>query len=413
MKLKRILAAILATTISSTSVSIPSFAQTPDNNAPPIYQSTEGQSEGDTYYEEDGYYEEEIINSSEEETTTSDEETSTSEGETTSSEGETSTSSEEEPSFGEPVENVADYNYTTLEDGTVEITGYTGSDTVIRIPAEIEGKAVTSIGRYALEYSWDIESITVPDSVTTINEYAFNGDSLKTINLGSGVKTLAERFLQNDDELLSIHVSENNPYYKDVNGVLFDKSGETLIVFPKGKMGEYTIPDGVKVIGKDAFNSSKLTSITMPDGVITIGEEAFYNSSITSITISDTVTEICTYAFAFCENLTEIIIPDSVKTIGDEAFHFCESAEKLYIGSSVETIGNTAFRYCNKLTTVTIPDSVKSIGDNAFEDCASLTTFNIGSGLETIGEDVFAYSSLISSFTVSENNLYFKGTSKN
>jgi hypothetical protein len=94
-------------------------------------------------------------------------------------------------------------------------------------------------------------------------------------------------------------VDPNNPAYSSMNGVLFDKGQTTLIAYPGGLAGNYTIPDSVTSIGDSAF---------------------YYCTKLTSVTIGNSVTSIGDYAFYYCR-LTSVTIPDSVTSIGDSAFY--------------------------------------------------------------------------------------------
>jgi hypothetical protein len=74
----------------------------------------------------------------------------------------------------------------------------------------------------------------------------------------------------------NIYVDENNPYYSSINGVLFDKSGKTLLRFPAREEIEYIVPDTTTAIGKLAFEDrDKITSIKLPKNVASIGIKAF------------------------------------------------------------------------------------------------------------------------------------------
>ena len=218
------------------------------------------------------------------------------------------------PSFAE---TSGDFWYEILEDGTAEITGYTGSATELEIPSEISGYTVTSIGDSAFEWCYRLTSITIPNTVTKIGSYAFS----------------------------------------DCNSLT-----------------NVTIPDGVTTIGDCAFEwCCSLTSITIPNTVTTIGDCAFYCCcSLTSITIPNTVTKIGSYAFSDCNSLTNVTIPDGVTTIGEGAFSGCDSLTNVTIPDGVTTIGDEAFYTCSSLTSVTIPNSVTSIGNGAFYDCTGL-----------------------------------------
>ena len=129
-----------------------------------------------------------------------------------------------------------------------------------------------------------------------------------------------------------------------------------------------TIPNSVTSIGERAFSyCSNLTSVMIPDSVASIGNRAFYQcSSLTSVTIPDSVTSIGEDAFRGCSSLTYVTIPYSVISIGNRAFYNCRSLTSIAIPDSVTSIGNNAFYGCNRLTTVTIPNNVTTIGEWAF-----------------------------------------------
>ncbi len=128
-----------------------------------------------------------------------------------------------------------------------------------------------------------------------------------------------------------------------------------------------TIPDGVTSIGDAAFEFCyTLESITIPYGVTSIGNNAFDDCSrLTSVTLPDSVTSIGGAAFAYCSRLESIIIPDSVKSIEKNTFYRCESLTSITIPDGVTSIGYYCFYGCYSLESIIIPDSVTSIGDNA------------------------------------------------
>ncbi len=262
-----------------------------------------------------------------------------------------------------------DIEYNILDDGTVEITDYSGSDTELSIPSDIDGYKVTKIGEGAFAYCKSLTDVTIPDSVTKIGDIAFHGctsltdvtignsvteigyrafqncTSLKSVTIGNSVTEIGEMAFNVCYSLTSINVNEKNTKYSSQNGVLFNKDKTELIRYPLGKKNStYKIPDSVKVIVENAFDAQ--------DDNVVSSKFGDYRSSLESVTIPDSVTEIGDYAFRGCKSLTDVTIPDSVTVIGSEAFSYCYS-----------------------LTSVTIPDSVTEIGDSAFYSCESLTIY--------------------------------------
>ena len=163
-----------------------------------------------------------------------------------------------------------------------------------------------------------------------------------------------------------------------------------------------TIPKGVTEIGDYVFSSCKgLTSITISEGVASIGAWAFSScTGLTSITIPDSVTSIGQSAFAYCSGLTNITIPNGVTEIGKSAFQDCTGLTSIKIPSSVTSIGNNAFWRCKSLTSITIPSGVTSIGNSAFENCTGLTSITISEGVASIGAWAFSSCTGLTSVTI-------------
>ena len=267
-------------------------------------------------------------------------------------------------SLWDPVSQVA---YST-NNGTITITGYTGSGGAVTIPSTISGLRVTGIAPAAFRQCSGLASVTIPNSVTSIGEEAFHCTSLTAIT-----------------------VDALNPVYSSADGVLFDKSQTALIQCPERKAGEYAIPNSVVSIGGGAFYyCGGLTSVTIPNSVVSIADGAFYYcGGLTSITIPDSVTSIGGGAFSYCGGLTSVTIPNSVTSIGGGAFGGCTSLTSVTIGNSVTSIQVQAFCGCTGLTSVTIPNSVTSIGVEAFWDCISLTSVAIPNSVTNIGNQAF------------------------
>ena len=199
----------------------------------------------------------------------------------------------------------------------------------IVIPETYNGKAVTGIAKEGFMDCEELVSITIPDSVTSIGEDAFDNTSIESVY-----------------------------YTGDVAGWL-----------------------GI------TFDSAE----SNPTGNVT--NLYFNNVLVTEIVIPNSVTSIGDYAFRGCDSLISVEIPNSVTSIGNSAFSNCSSLARINIPDSVTSIGNLAFNNCRPLASIEIPDSVTSIGDSAFNMCTSLTSIIIPKSVTSVGGKVFSWCS--------------------
>ena len=207
---------------------------------------------------------------------------------------------------------------------------YCGSLTSITIPS-----SVTTIGNQAFERA-NLTSVTIPNSVTTIGDYAFDGcKSLTSITIPNSVTEIGYWAFGG-----CCNLKEFKGGSAFINGRCLIINGK-LVAFAPAGITKFTIPNSVTTIEGVFADCSNLTSVTIPNSVKTIGEVAFYN----------------------CSNLTSVTIPNSVKTIGDHAFRQCSSLTSITIPNSVTTIGDCAFYGCDNLSKKT-KSNIKSINPN-------------------------------------------------
>ncbi len=229
--------------------------------------------------------------------------------------------------------------------------------------------SVTLIGDSAFLACRSLKEIVIPNGVTSIGEDAFRScSSLTRITIPGSVTSINNVFVS-CSRLTDIVVSDQNEYYTDVDGILFNKDKTTLVVFPSAKKVEsYTIPDGVTSIGKSGFSGcSGLRSIIIPNSLTSIGEWAFSLCGRLEITIPNSVTSIGNDAFYWCSSLTSITIPENVSSIGYETFNFCFNLASVTIPAGVTSIGDYAFSGCVKLTEIRSGNSTPpSLGNNSF-----------------------------------------------
>lgn len=283
-----------------------------------------------------------------------------------------------------------DYEYDFLDDGTIEITDYTGSDTEIEIPSTIDGYTVTSIGSGAFEFCSGLTSITIPSGVTSIGSWTFRECSkLTSITIPYGVTSIGNAAFMNCKSLTNITI----PY--GVTSIKDDTFAGCT------KLTSIDIPDSVVSIGDYVFEDcTSLASIYIPDSVTSIGCDlldgtAFYNDESNwekailyinnwlieakedeiakSYTIKAGTIGIARDAFYGCKGLTKLEIPDSVKYICSQAFEYCTSLTSVIIPDGVTAIEEYTFYKCTVLASIYIPNSVTSIGDRAFSGCTTLS----------------------------------------
>lgn len=214
-----------------------------------------------------------------------------------------------------------------IENGEAHVKTVPNKSTVteIVIPDEYEGVPVTKIADFS----------------------AANLEYVTKIYIGKNVKEIGTWSMTNNQHITAFEVDENNPYFCDVDGVIYTKDMKTLIFYPPAK----DLTDAKDGDGKDI----KVSKYSIPDRVETIRSKAFYK----------------------CANLIELNVPASVKRIEEKAFFRCERMENLILPEALEFIGKDAFSYCYGLREINISANVKEIGEYAFYNCTNLKTVNV------------------------------------
>ena len=259
--------------------------------------------------------------------------------------------------------------------------------------------SVISIEMSAFQWCSNLTSIDIPNSVTSIEMSAFsNCPSLTSIRVEPGNTKYDSR-----DNCNGIIETETNTLITGCRNTTIPNSVTSIGDYAfSGCRLTFTIdiPNSVTSIGDYAFCYCTLTTIDIPNSVTSIGEDAFFGCGLTTIDIPNSVTSIGGSAFYDCWSLTSIDIPNSVTNIGAYAFYNCYGLTSVTIPNSVTSIGDGAFVSCSGLTSVTIPNSVTSIGGSAFYDCRSLTSVTIPNSVTSIGSCAFQWCSNLTSIDI-------------
>lgn len=261
---------------------------------------------------------------------------------------------------------------------------------------------ITGIERQAFAACSSLSSITIPNSVTSIGINVFGGCTNLSAFYG--------KFASEDNRALVIdgQLSAFAPYELTEYSIPDEVTTIGDYAFNGCKnLTEINIPNSVTSIGMEAFaRCSSLSSITIPNSITIIPVRAFLScTSLTDVTLPSNLTETGTGAFAQCSSLKSITIPNNVTIIGTSTFQDCSALESIIIPDNVETIGAYAFQRCSNLKSVTIGNGVTKWGDNygsgrTFEYCTSLTDVTISEGIKEICPEMFAYCTSLTEITL-------------
>ena len=245
---------------------------------------------------------------------------------------------------GEIPGNEALFSYEEQADGTLILTGYSGGEADLFIPAELGEKAVGAIGDSCFAGCIDLQRVHIPEGITQIGDYAFESCTA---------------------------------------------------------MEKVYFPDSLVSIGDGAFSGcASLMLADMQDGIESIGRGAFlYCTSLVNLDLSEDLKELGEFAFAGCSGLSKADLSDSgVQVLPDRLFYGCGSLAGVLLPKGVTSVGKRAFSGCEKLESLYFPGKLDQVSGFAFENCSGLKNINLP--VETLPEKVLGGCSSLNSFSM-------------
>ncbi len=236
---------------------------------------------------------------------------------------------------------ISGIEYTFSKFGWANVTAIDPELEFVTIPAEVEGFPVTSIDE---------------------NAFAENS-AAKALILSKNYRSFFPEMSKNCPKLANVYIAEENPYFKDIDGVVYTADGKCLAYYPPAHGSSYTIPDGVETV--HGFSYSGIEEVIFPESVKTIG------------------------GFDHCNGLTQAIIPEGVQYLRYQAFLGCENIEEVYLPKSLIEIEDEVFTDNTKLTKVTIDTPLDEYGESPFKCDLNYSRAPFSNGVDDEGHDVF------------------------
>lgn len=292
------------------------------------------------------------------------------------------------------------FTYTPLTGDTVDVTGYTGEETDVTVPSEVENGGVTytvTAATGTFDGNEEVTSVVFPETLLLMDEYTLSGcSSLQRVYIPASVGVISGVMFEGCASLASVDIGEGGRYVS-LGGAVYTSDGSELVYFPAAIGGTFAVPDGVESIGRAAFTHTHLESVDVGN-VSEVGPFAFQHSAMTTarvvpgvvygvsaylgsavqwLIVEDGVTEIPSGMFSLCVNLRTVTLPESVEAVGSQAFMGCASLTDVYVfgdpgfGGGAFDIGAEDHRIALAFHTLGGEVGESALGDNtdaAYED---------------------------------------------
>ena len=309
----------------------------------------------------------------------------------------------------------------TVENGSITVPGYTGQDSAVQIPEQIDGSPVQRIA-----------------------DAAFSNSTLTALALPVSLSEIGMGILEGADALTYLHTPFLGKTALDTQylGYLFGASSyrDNPLKIP-ASLRTLSLGEGLQSIPEYAFfDCNDLEAILLPQSVTAVGKFAFFHCRSLRYIPLASLESIAEYAFHSCDSLTVLSLGEKLTSIGLGAFEGCDALRRMtlpFVGGSAEentylayifgasvpefskgyypgmlseivllpgcrAIGTDAFYECKSLASIVLPKGVRSIGGRAFYGCSNLRSITIPATVTSIGENAFFYCSYLADLLFEE-----------
>lgn len=305
--------------------------------------------------------------------------------------------------------NTVGLNEITVDTGNTAYSSYNGAlynkdkTSLYLMPASCEraelSDSVTEIASYACA-SWQISTLTIPESVTTLQHFCFAYSNLIEVSGLENVKNIMTGVFFGTD----MNLDNGIALYTRLSGSGSSAKYGLSMILDKS-ITDYKLMDGTVSIAGDAFyNCANLVSVDLGNELERIGNSAFSEcASLKSIKFPSTLKYLGSSVFYNCTSLAKVEglgnisfsqgRSDYENFLPDRLFYGCASLAELELPAELTHIGASAFHGCTALTEINLPDTVIGINASAFFNCG-ITSIKLPARLTEIGTAAFSHSKL-------------------